>query len=99
MSYLPWLTVGVALVDLIGTAYRRFDIDYPECGVCPQRWIAWGTCIPSSGRPEHRFRYFYLRLPFCKIGYNAYQDRECWVQLYVRKFAGKWRYHWVPVPA
>jgi hypothetical protein len=98
MKFMALSTAFVALVQMIGDLYRRFDIDYIEGDAHPRREISWGTCrsLEKSGRYD--FRYFLLRLPF--YGFAAdYETHGSLVRcrLVLFRFAGKWSTYWAPL--
>jgi hypothetical protein len=93
---MPWAILSATVLDLLSMLYRRFDIDYWEGEEVPRRWIAWGTCragSPERPHPHIDFRYFVLRLPSYQWGVDwRYDNRSCWHQLTLFRFAGSWKH-------
>ena len=58
------------LVDLCERWFYSHDVDIPEGGLFPDRWIAWGTIRHVT--PAYDHRYFVLTIPF------VWQWREAW---------------------
>lgn len=87
-----WVSIAIlaaTVLDGIYMLFRRFDIDYAEGMMVPDRWIAWGTCQAYDSK--HDFRYFKLELPSYQW-VSDYRGRECWGKLTLFRFAGSWQW-------
>ena len=54
--------LGILILDLWDRWYYGHDVDMPEGGMFPERWIVWGTIRHTNSYYDHR--YFVLMLPF-----------------------------------
>jgi len=70
----------------------KFRRDYMEGEEFPKQWLSFGKCIPTTGKKEHEFSYFLLRLPSYRYHQiDCYSGHPVWLQTVVLCFNGRWR--------
>jgi hypothetical protein len=89
MPYVIALMALLPILDFASRWYLSRDVDCPEGGYLPDRWLCWGTCRSFSGKAD--FRYFLLRLPSYEWSARDDGRHYGWSQLALFMFNGKWQ--------